>query len=263
MSHAVCQGPRIATRATIMNCKRRPSLTSCHAVVALAATLAGCSVTQPVNSTRGSNQLVAPHHAASSDMDGYYLSRCAACPSLLGAKGEAIDVIYDGRPLRFCCEACRVRLDTEPHAVLSGIDDAMIEDQLPHYPIDTSLIDGKPLGNRPVNFIWGNRLFRARNEADRTRILANPAAVLRTLDKAVLAAQTPTYALPEKCPVQGDILPKDPVIDVVVANRMIRVCCGRCVRVVKARPYQYIGMVDFANAEHRQRHDESGEANQH
>ena len=82
---------------------------------------------------------------------------------------------------------------------------------------------------------------------ERVEILADPARFVRLLNQAVITTQTPTYGMPDKCPVQGDILPSDDPIDIVVANRMIRVCCGRCARVVRARPYQYLGMVEYAN----------------
>jgi hypothetical protein len=103
-------------------------------------------------------------------------------------------------------------------------------------------------------------MFRARDRADRSRILADPARAIASLDRAVIAAQRPTYAMLDKCPVQGDILPNESRIDIVVANRMIRVCCARCVRVVRARPYQYLAMVDFANREERERREREGEA---
>ncbi len=180
-------------------------------------------------------------------MDVYYMKTCAGCDALLGAKGEAIDVANAGRSLRFCSSACQTAFSRDPAAGLARIDAVMIADQRPHYPLTTSLFDDGPLGERPLAFIWGNRLFLARDEAERQRVLADPAAAICKLDRAVIAAQRPVYGMPNKCPVQGDILPNESRIDFVVANRMVRVCCARCVRVVKARPYQYLGMVEYAN----------------
>ena len=180
-------------------------------------------------------------------MDAYYLKTCAACDTLLGAKGEAVDASHAGRGLRFCSSACESAFGRDPAAGLARLDALMIADQRPHYPLTTSLIDDGALRASPLAFIWGNRLFLARDEAERRRILADPAAAIRKLDRAVIAAQKPGYGMPNKCPVQGDILPNESRIDLVVANRMVRVCCTRCVRVVKARPYQYLGMVEYAN----------------
>jgi hypothetical protein len=180
-------------------------------------------------------------------MDAYYLSVCAWCGGLLGSRGEAVEVTRAGRPLRFCSGPCAADFDAAGAAAFERLDARMIADQRPHYPLKVSLLTGRPLGPAPIEFIWGNRLFMAVDEAERRRILASPAEAIRVLDRAVIAAQTPGYGMPTKCPVQGDILPNDEVIDIVVANRMIRVCCARCARAVRARPYQYLAMVEYAN----------------
>jgi hypothetical protein len=132
-------------------------------------------------------------------------------------------------------------------AALERVDAVLIADQLAHYPLTTSLLDGQALPSKPLDFIWGNRLFRAAGAAERDQILADPAAAISKLDLAVIEAQRPIYGMLDKCPVQGDILPNEARIDIVVANRMIRVCCQRCAAVVKSRPYQYLAMVEYAN----------------
>lgn len=192
--------------------------------------------------------------AAAAHMDSYYLSTCALCGGLLGAKGESPEVIREGRRLRLCSSACVDAYDRDPAEGRQRVDSVMVADQRPFYPLTTSLVTGRPLGPHAVDFIWGNRLFRAADGAERDLILADPVRYMRALDEAVIAAQSPTYGMPDKCPVQGDILQNDVPIDMVVANRMVRVCCVRCARVVRARPYQYLGMVEYAN-----RHRDGGD----
>ncbi|QQS09530.1 MAG: hypothetical protein IPK69_02605 [Phycisphaerales bacterium] len=193
--------------------------------------------------------------AAADFMDRFPMSRCPLCDSYLGARGEAVEIVHSGRQIRLCCDSCRLAFERDPYQALARVDSVLVADQMPHYPLKTSLFDVRPLPERPIDFIWGNRLFRAVDTADRDRILANPVTAIRRLDQAVIEAQRPTYGMPDKCPVQGDILPNEARIDIVVANRMIRVCCGRCVKVVKARPYQYLAMVEFANRERALRMD--------
>ncbi len=180
-------------------------------------------------------------------MDRYYLSTCARCEAALGSRGEAVARMREGRELRFCTEACAAEFDRVPARVIEAVDARMAADQAPHYPLQTCVVSGKRLPGRPLDVLWGNRLFRVAGTRERNRLLADPQRYLALLDDAVLAAQGPAYALPRKCPVQGDILRGDPTIDIVVANRMIRVCCTRCARLVRARPYQYLSMVDYAN----------------
>ncbi|MBL8762752.1 MAG: hypothetical protein JNM07_00600 [Phycisphaerae bacterium] len=180
-------------------------------------------------------------------MDTYYLSACAQCGGLLGTRGDAPEVVHNVRRYRVCSSACAAAFNLAPEACVERVNAIMIADQRPYYPLAVSLVSGRPLGPHPVEFVWGNRLFRASDPAERDLILSDPVRYVRQLNRAVLAAQSSSYGMPDKCPVQGDILPSDVPIDIVVANRMVRVCCGRCARVVRARPYQYLGMVEYAN----------------
>ena len=239
---------------------RRPRrvLNGAVTLIACAAMLCGpgCAAPRSSGATgRSSASRVAQSAAAHADaMDRFYLSRCPLCGTLLGSKGEAIEIAHEGRPLRLCGRVCVERFSADPAAALAVINGVLIEDQRPYYPTNCSLIDGRPLGKDPIAFIWGNRLFLAVDERDRAAILANPDAAVRTLNHLVVERQRPEYGMPDKCPVQGDILPNEARIDIVVANRMIRVCCGRCASVVRARPYQYLAMVEYANREASRSH---------
>ncbi|MBL9030569.1 MAG: hypothetical protein JNM80_02530 [Phycisphaerae bacterium] len=222
------------------------------------ALLAACSrdATTPrtdasAHAARPSEPTVGPTDPAR--RNAYYLSTCALCNRPLGYIGPAIDHTHAGRPLRFCATSCVDRFLADPAAGLAHADAVMIADQRPHYPPGPSIVSGRALGPAPVEIIWNNRLVRLADDDDRRAFLADPDRHLRALDDAVLAAQAPTYGMPTRCPVQGDILDDDVPIDIVIASRMVRVCCQRCVRVVRARPYQYLAMVDYANKEAAQR----------
>lgn len=188
--------------------------------------------------------------------DSYYLSTCARCDRTLGSIGPAIDALTNGRSLRFCSGACEAEFGRSPREVLAHVDGVMIADQRPHYPTRASVVSGAPLGAEPVDLIWCNRLIRLGDESEHAAFLRDPSKFVRALDGLVLRAQTPTYGMPTRCPVQGDILASDTPIDLVVANRMVRVCCARCVVVVKSRPYQFLAMVDYANREAAEREGE-------
>ncbi len=188
-----------------------------------------------------------PVHSPMPIGDAWYLPECARCGARLGARGETIDRVDHARDVRFCSAECAAIFDRDPATAWDRADRAMIADQAPHYPLGTSIVSGRPLGEEPLDFIIGNRHFRVTNAAERADVARDPARYLRAPDRAAIRAQAPGYAMPDKCPVQGDILASDTPIDLVVANRMVRVCCGRCARVVRLRPSQYLGMVDHAN----------------
>lgn len=227
------------------------SLARTIAVLLGAVLCSGCA-SKPMSSDT-------PPKAADAEMadyaDRFYFDHCPLCATRFGVRGEAIEVMHGERELRFCSPSCVEAFHHNPAAGLRRIDAEMIADQRPFYPLKHSLYSAESLPDRPIEFIWGNRLFRARNEEERRRILADPADAIVRLDRAVIDAQRPTYGMPDKCPVQGDILSSEQRIDIVVANRMIRLCCRRCVRVVRARPYQYLAMVEYANRAEAERRD--------
>lgn len=185
--------------------------------------------------------------ALRSKMDRFVLDYCPLCSTRLGTRGETVVIALDGREVRLCSGPCHERLDANLDLARRRIDAPLIADQASHYPLDASLIDGQPLGESPVDFIWGNRHFRAHDDAERRAILADPLPALRTLDSAVIRAQRPGYGMPDTCPVQGPILENEARIDLVVANRMVRVCCERCARMVHEHPSQYLSLVEYAN----------------
>lgn len=185
--------------------------------------------------------------------DGYYLSTCARCDRLLGSVGVAVDRVVGVRELRFCTPECETAFVGDLDAGTRHIDEVMARDQLPLYPIRTSIVSGKPMGEKVEDYVWCNRLVRLAEREERAAFLREPERYVAALDEQVLKAQEATYGMANRCPVQGDILSSDTPIDFVIANRMIRVCCARCVRSVRARPYQYLAMIDYANREARER----------
>ena len=213
------------------------------AVCVLAVQMSACRAPQP--SAAG----VESSRRETAAMDAYYLPTCASCGTRLGIRGEAVEALSPEGQRRFCRAACRDAFEAEGPAARARLEAVMIADQRPHYPTRASLVTGRALGPAPAAFIWGNRLFLASDSGERNVILADPVRFMRELDRAVIAGKTATYGMPMKCPVQGDILHGDAVIDLVIANRMVRVCCARCEAMVRSRPYQYLAIVDYANRE--------------
>lgn len=236
--------------------RRALPLAATLGAVSLIALSTGCESTSrrasPENATPQTASHPEPPPGASEARallgDAYYLSACAWCAGMLGAKGDTLDRVMQGRDVRFCSAPCAEAFERDPAEGFRRADDAMIADQVPRYPLATSIVSGRALPDRPADVIVGNRLFRLADRAEHAALARDPARYLRELDEAVLDAQRPAYPMPDKCPVQGDILAADTPIDFVVANRMVRVCCMRCARVVRSRPSQYLSMIDYANA---------------
>ena len=73
---------------------------------------------------------------------------------------EPLDYVHGTRLVRFCCKGCVRSFEKNPAKYMATIDEALIEQQRPAYPITTCLVSGEPLGDEPVEMLYGTRLVR-------------------------------------------------------------------------------------------------------
>lgn len=146
-----------------------------------------------------------------------------------------------GRELRFVDQAAADRLLADPDAYLPAVDAAMTAQQLPAYPVTTCPISGAKLGSmgEPIDVVEGNRLVRLCCAGCTKAFEEEPAPTIARLDAAVVKAQAPLYD-GGRCPVSGEALgsmgaPKD----LVMGNRLVRLCCAGCVHSFTGNPQKY------------------------
>lgn len=178
--------------------------------------------------------------------DPYPLDSCPISGKKLGAMGDPVLELYDGREVRFCCDACPPAFAKDTAKSLAKLDDKLIKDQAPIYATKASVVTGKDLPEKPYEFVYGNRLIRLGAEPEKAEFLKDPKRYLKSLDAAVIAAQGKAYPL-TKCPVSGDEYgdmgePKD----LVIAGRLIRLCCPDCKDAIEKNPSKFIAIVDEA-----------------
>ena len=114
--------------------------------------------------------------------------------------------------------------------------------------VTTSIVSGDKLPEKPVDFVWNNRLIRVANDAEKAKFAAEPVKYMKELDKAVIAAQLKTYPL-DKCMVSHESLTggdMDEPVDLVIGGRLIRLCCKSCKKDLYEDPAAYIAQVDEA-----------------
>src|SRR5690606_17425555 len=121
----------------------------------------------------------------------------------------------------------------------------------PFYPLETCVVSGEKLGTmgKPVEFVYNNRLVRLCCGSCVSEFKTNAAAHLAKIDAAVVEAQASAYPL-DFCLVSGDKLGGemgDP-IDVVIGNRLYRVCCKGCIKSLYESPVKYRNVLDDALA---------------
>src|SRR6185369_4532901 len=165
--------------------------------------------------------------------------------------------VYDGREVRFCCPSCPPKLEKDKAANFAKIDEKIIKDQVPLYPLKTSVVTGKDLPDKPFEFVYGNRLVRLAAEAEKAEFLKEPKKYVAALDKAVVAAQGKDLKL-TKCPVSGEEYGGDygEPVDLVVAGRLMRLCCKDCKNDIEKEPAKFIAIFDEARKGNAPKHDD-------
>jgi YHS domain-containing protein len=200
--------------------------------------------------------------APTSNPQTYPLDTCIVSGEVLGADGD--DVItreYDGREVRFCCKKCVKDFEQKQASYLQQLDQAIIQAQLPAYPLQTCIVSGEALGGMgdPVNYVVGNRLVRFCCKGCKKDLDADPAKYLATLDAAVAEAQLSDYPA-DTCPISGRKLGGmgDPY-NYIYAGRLVRFCCAGCTDAFDEDPQAAIATVyDAKRSKPASKHDHSG-----
>lgn len=214
------------------------------ALVLLVVALTGCAAPHKpaTDSTPKHGTSVLPVQG-----DRYYFDQCAVCKNLLGTQGDVIDANVDGQHVRFCRQKCADEFAANKSERLAALNQKMIDDQLPWYPLKVSVVSDVPLAEKPVDFVWGNRLIRVNDESEKSRFLAGPQPCFDRLTQVTLDLRCPNYPV-DKCPVQGRpiIEPEGGLNAVVIGYRVVRVCCPGCANLVREHPNHYLPIIDLA-----------------
>lgn len=181
--------------------------------------------------------------------DPYPLDTCPVSGKKLGAMGAPVVKVYDGREVRFCCGMCPEKFEKSKAAGMAAIDEKIVKDQAALYPLKTSVVTGKELPASPYALVYGNRLVRLGSEDEKAEFLKDPTKSIGALDKAVIEKQGEHYPF-KKCPVSGEQFGGEmgPPKDVVIAGRLIRLCCPSCKKDVEKDPAKFIAQADAAMA---------------
>ena len=196
--------------------------------------------------------------------DPYLLDTDPVTGKKLGPVKELVVIQHDGRELRFNGDESLRTFRADPAKVLAKVDSALIRQQLPHYPLETCPVSGGKLGGmgEPVNLVYKNRLIRFCCKGCEPKFLKDPGKFVAALDAAVVATQGSKYPL-KTCLVSGEELGGemgDP-IDLVIGNRLVRLCCKGCKKQIVKDPLAYLGKLSAPGA--KRGHGEKGHEHGH
>ncbi|MCH2144557.1 MAG: hypothetical protein MK082_05355 [Phycisphaerales bacterium] len=190
--------------------------------------------------------------------DPYPLTICPVSQRALGANPVTViledmpDEDMNGRELKFCCGGCQSRFLADADANMAKLDEKIVKDQLKFYPDancivmpDDELSDPRgPEAMEDKNVVYGNRLYRFCCKACIRRFKKDPKPYRDALDKLVIEQQKASYPM-EVCVITGRPLGDNPQ-EFVVANRLVKTCCGGCASRVKNDPTASIAKLDDA-----------------
>ena len=178
--------------------------------------------------------------------DPYPLDTCPVSGGKLGSMGDPVVKTHDGREVRFCCDGCIAKFESDKEGHIAKIDARIVRDQTPFYPLAQCVVSGEPLTDGAVDLVYGNRLVRLCCAMCASEFKADPASHIAQIDKAAADAQRATYPL-DTCIVAGGKLGSmgEPT-EIVVAGRLFRFCCAGCEDEVRAHPAKHIQKLDQA-----------------
>jgi len=180
----------------------------------------------------------------------YPLTTCIVTGEALGSMGEPVKRVYDGREVVFCCDSCVPRFEKDKATYLRALDAEVVRTQKALYPLKTCVVSGKALGTRGdvIELVYRNRLVLLGGAASGAEFEKDPPRFLALLDKAAADAQRASYPL-VTCPITKKKLGSmgEPA-EMVIAGRLVRLCCQPCEPKVAARAWETLGMIEKASA---------------
>lgn len=173
----------------------------------------------------------------------YPLDTCVVAGGKLGSMGKPVKLEHEGREVVFCCASCEPKFKADPGKYIAKIDAAVVENQAGSYPMDTCLISGDALGDNPTEYVYENRLVRLCCDMCIKTFLKDPTTHLAELNAAAVKAQLADYPA-KKCPVSGaDLGSMGKPINMMVGDKLVRLCCAGCNEKVQENPSVMLGKV--------------------
>src|SRR5690606_26702842 len=112
------------------------------------------------------------------------------------------------------------------------------------YPIDTCIVSDEPLDGSIKTFKVDGHTFKTCCNKCKAKVEKDPKSYIAQKEKAVIAAQSATYAL-TTCPISGKAL-GDKAVSVVVDNTLVKLCCPNCEDKLTSDPAPAIAKVQQA-----------------
>ncbi|MFZ9880328.1 MAG: hypothetical protein ACO3QC_02870 [Phycisphaerales bacterium] len=198
----------------------------------------------------GAAMTSAPARLADMQGDPYPLDTCPVSGEKLGADAVVTvlsgmkDKNLDGTQVKFCCPKCEASFKADPEKYLPKMNES-IEKAAGKYPLENCLVMAdEKIESDAKTVVYQNRVYKLCCKKCVNRFTKDPAKWAKEYETAVIKAQKPAYKA-TTCPISGKPLGEG-AVDVVIGNRLVRVCCAGCVGPVKADTKAAFAKIDAA-----------------
>ncbi len=209
------------------------------AVAALSAALAPLAPRTPAPAA-GSDYSGDPYPLETCPVSGEKLGKDAVTVVLEGMK----DAKLNGTQVKFCCPKCVEGFKADPAKYTGKMNEAIVK-AAGEYPIKACIVmTDEVIDSDAKIVVHHNRVYRLCCKKCVTRFERDPSKYVQEFEARVIAAQKAAYKA-TTCPVSGKPL-GDGAVDMVLKDRLVRVCCPGCVGAVKADPAAAFAKIDAA-----------------
>ncbi len=178
-------------------------------------------------------------------LDVYALETCPISGRKLG--DDAVVKKIDGREVRFCCRGCAGAFEDEKEKYFKEIDEKLIKQQKPHYPLEKCVVAGRALEDAedPQDVIHQGRLVRLCCPRCVERFKNDPDRYIAKLDEAIIKQQRESYPL-KNCVIGGPLGSMGKPAEVIVGGTLVRFCCAGCESGFKKNPAKHLATIHEA-----------------
>jgi YHS domain-containing protein len=124
----------------------------------------------------------------------------------LGTNGDPIIKLYKGREVRFASDSSRTTFEKDQNKYLKKLDQAIIAQEKPNYPLETCVVTGEKLEHTtmgdPVDLVYNNHLVRFCCNMCPATFKKNPDKFLKKISDAYAAADASKEAAPASVPAK-------------------------------------------------------------
>jgi YHS domain-containing protein len=184
--------------------------------------------------------------AIAQQLPSYPLTTCPISGEPLDSMGKPMDMVHEGRLVRFCCKSCVKEFKKDPAPALKKIDEGVVQAQKASYPLTKCVVSGEELGSagEPVDYVQGTRLVRLCCKDCIKGVQKDPAKALATVDAALIEAQKKTYPL-TTCLVCSKKI-EGAGVDHLYGVRLVRFCSDACAPAFDKEPAKFVAQLDAA-----------------